>query len=208
MQRFHAPHRTSISHGTRKDPREAEDEESSRAARSQPRDFIARSILLTPRKYELLYLDVRSISLVHAAVSLFYLRIKKQSRGSTVWIFFITLAAHDVRRAKVNFVFQHPSYCLCRQRAYAFVMDGRRKSPAYFTKGPPLARDSSDTPPTNIARDVSHLFSEFSTQKFKSIYRLVNMRKNFTSKSNFSNWKFCHKLVNHPHLFLTTRISR
>lgn len=53
-----------------------------RAARSQPRDFIARSILLTPRKYELLYLDVRSISLVHTAVSLFYLRIKKQSRGA------------------------------------------------------------------------------------------------------------------------------
>jgi len=42
-------------------------------------DFIAHSILLTLRKYELLYLDVRSISLAHAVVSLFYLRIKKQS---------------------------------------------------------------------------------------------------------------------------------
>jgi len=41
-------------------------------------DFIAHSILLTLRKYELLYLDVRSISLAHAVVSLFYLRIKKQ----------------------------------------------------------------------------------------------------------------------------------
>lgn len=29
-------------------------------------DFIAHSILLTLRKYELLYLDVRSISLAHA----------------------------------------------------------------------------------------------------------------------------------------------
>lgn len=41
-------------------------------------DFIAHSILLTLRKYELLYLDVRSISLAQAVVSLFYLRIKKQ----------------------------------------------------------------------------------------------------------------------------------
>lgn len=46
-------------------------------------DFIAYSILLTLRKYELLYLDVRSISLAHAVVSLFYLRIKKQSLGRT-----------------------------------------------------------------------------------------------------------------------------
>lgn len=56
-------------------------------------DFIAHSILLTLRKYELLYLDVRSISLAHAVVSLFYLRIKKQSPGERgVWILFITLA--------------------------------------------------------------------------------------------------------------------
>lgn len=56
-------------------------------------DFIAHSILLTLRKYELLYLDVRSISLAHAVVSLFYLRIKKQSPGVRgVWILFITLA--------------------------------------------------------------------------------------------------------------------
>lgn len=69
-----------------------------RASDSGP-DFIAHSILLTLRKYELLYLDVRSISLAHAVVSLFYLRIKKQSRGwRGVWILFITLApAHDIR---------------------------------------------------------------------------------------------------------------
>lgn len=60
-------------------------------------DFIARSILFTLRKYEPLYLDTRSISLVHAAVSPCYLRIKKQSRGSGVWIFFITVTAHDIR---------------------------------------------------------------------------------------------------------------
>lgn len=60
-------------------------------------DFIARSILFTLRKYEPLYLDTRSISLAHAAVSPCYLRIKKQSRGSGVWIFFITVTAHDIR---------------------------------------------------------------------------------------------------------------
>lgn len=66
-------------------------------------DFIAYSILLTLRKYELLYLDVRSISLAHAVVSLFYLRIKKQSpaRGGTgaeYGFSSLLLPAHDIRR--------------------------------------------------------------------------------------------------------------
>lgn len=65
-------------------------------------DFIAHSILLTLRKYELLYLDVRSISLAHAVVSLFYLRIKKQSPevGARTEYGFSSLLspAHDIRR--------------------------------------------------------------------------------------------------------------
>lgn len=55
-------------------------------------DFIAHSILLTLRKYELLYLDVRSISLAHTVVSLFIFGLRNKAPGVRgVWILFITL---------------------------------------------------------------------------------------------------------------------